>query len=211
MLKRCLTLLMVTIMLIGETHEIPRLWNAFKVSNAFSEKYTIAFENDFRTYNLGEEMYYYHGDIGISFSVFNSYKLNVNFREVFELKSGVWKKEHRPHVTLSNKMKIGNFSFSGRTRIEFRIKQDQESVVRSRNMVTVKYNQSFTKLKIVPYIADEIFADSEKNKINRNRFYLGIKMNGFSFGKPTLYFMQQRDLKNDVWEGRNILGIKLAF
>ena len=203
--------LVATTLLMGETHEIPQLWNAFKVSNALSEKYTIAFENDFRFYNLGEEMHYYHGDIGISFQIFGSYKLNVNFREVFELKSSVWKKEHRPHVTLSNKMNFGDFSFSGRTRIEFRLKQDQESIVRSRDMVTIKYNQSFTKLKIVPYFSDEIFADSENNTINRNRFYLGIEMNGFSFGKPTLYFMQQRDLKNDVWEGRNILGIKLAF
>ncbi len=211
MIKNFLKILIPTMLLFGDTHEIPQFWNAYKVSGSLSENYTVSFENDFRTYNLGEEMHYFHGDIGISFSVFESYNLSVNFREVYELKSGVWQQEHRPHVTLSKKMNIGNLGFSGRTRIEYRLKQDKDGIIRSRDMVALKYNRSFTKFELVPYIADEIFFDFDKSELNRNRIYLGVEIKNFPVGKPVLYFMQQRDWNGNRWEGRNIIGIKLSL
>jgi len=53
--------------------------------------------------------------------------------------------------------------------------------------------------------------DSGSTFRNRNRFYLGVKIKKLSVYKPTLYFMQQRSLKNNKWESFGVLGLKISF
>jgi hypothetical protein len=60
-------------------------------------------------------------------------------------------------------------------------------------------------------MADELFYNLADKEINRNRFYLGVKVKKLSVYKPTLYFMQQRSLKNNKWESFGVFGIKISF
>ena len=83
----------------------------------------------------------------------------------------------------------------GRSRLEYRIK-DSGSSFRNRNMISVDIGNGWTSLKIIPYLADEIFYDLSNNEINRNRFYIGFKIKNLTRFKPTVYLMQQRNLNN---------------
>ena len=69
----------------------------------------------------------------------------------------------------------------------------------------------WTSLKVIPYFADEMFYDLSSNEINRNRFYIGCKIKNLTRIKPTIYFMQQRSLKNNEWDTIGVLGIKISF
>ena len=168
-------------------------------------------EGDFRSFNMGEQLKYYHGDIGISFPLVANFKLSVNFREVFEWKGDAWKQEHRPHGTLSTKMKFGSLGVSARSRFEYRMKQDKDPVIRNRDMVAIKIGKGFTPLKLVPYVADEIFYDMEASELNRNRLYLGVEIKRIQFVKTAVYFLQQNDLNDEQWEPTNVVGMKFSF
>jgi len=78
-------------------------------------------------------------------------------------------------------------------------------------MVSVNLGNGWTSLKVIPYLADEMFYDLSNNEINRNRFYIGCKIKNLTRFKPTIYFMQQRSLKNNKWDTIGILGIKISF
>lgn len=207
-MKKLLTSIFIPFLLIAEQ---PELWQAAKVSNRLNDTYTLSVESDFRSFNLGEQLKYYHGDIGISFPLIANFRLSVNFREVFEWKSETWKQEHRPHGTLSTKMKFRTLGISVRSRFEYRMKQDKNPVIRNRNMIAAKFDKGFTLLKLVPYIADEIFYDFEESELNRNRFYVGFEIKSISFMKATVYYLQQNDLKENEWKPTNIVGMKFSF
>ena len=66
-------------------------------------------------------------------------------------------------------------------------------------------------MKLVPYMADELFYNLADKQINRNRFYIGCKIKNLTRFKPTIYFMQQRNLKNNEWDTIGVLGIKISF
>jgi len=188
-----------------------QFWHAEKFQKKINEKTSLSLEQDFRSFNMGEQLKYYHGDIGISFPLIANFKLSVNFREVFEWKGDTWKQEHRPHGTVSTKMKFGPLGVSARSRFEYRMKQDKDPVIRNRDLVSIKFGKGFTPLKLVPYIADEIFYDLEESELNRNRFYVGCEIKSISFMKTAIYFLQQNDLKNEAWEVTNVVGMKFSF
>ncbi len=187
-----------------------QFWHAEKVSHSFSNKLSISFEDDFRSEGFGKNNYYFHGDIGLKYSLNSSISLYANFREVFEEKSSGWIQEHRPHGSVTIKFKRGLISTTGRSRLEYRIK-DSRSSFRNRNMISVNLGNGWTSLKIIPYFADEMFYDLSNNEINRNRFYIGCKIKNLTRFNPTIYFMQQRSLKNNKWDTIGIIGIKISF
>ncbi len=181
-------------------------WHAEKFNRNFTDKWAMALEQDFRS---EKNLYYVHADIGIKYKVNPHLSLSLNFREVFEQKNP-WVSEHRPHATVATKFKAGGLAVSARSRIEYRIKTDKE-VFRNRDMVTIKLRKSFSPLKLVPYIADEIFYDFEHKELNRNRAYVGITIKSIPYLNPTIYLMQQSDYKNEQWNSILILGFKFNF
>ena len=187
-----------------------QFWHAEKITQSISDKLSLIFEDDFRSESFGENNYYFHGDIGLKYKLSSAISFNTNFREVFEKKSSGWVQEHRPHGTVSMKKKFGLISTTGRIRMEYRIK-DSGSTFRNRNMLTLDFGNGWTSMKLVPYVADELFYNLADKEINWNRFYLGVKVKKISVYKPTLYFMQQRSLKNIKWESFGVLGIKISF
>ena len=187
-----------------------QFWHAEKITQSFSDKLSLTFEDDFRSESFGENNYYFHGDVSLKYKLSSAIFFNANFREVFEKKSSGWVQEHRPHGTVSMKKKFGLISTTGRVRMEYRIK-DSGSTFRNRNMLTLDFGNGWTSMKLVPYMAEELFYNLADKEINRNRFYLGVKVKKLSVYKPTLYFMQQRSLKNNKWESFGVLGIKISF
>ena len=151
------------------------LWHAEKFNRKISDKLSIALEQDLRSES---SLYYVHSDFGFKYKIGTRWAFNINFREVFENKEGVWVSEHRPHGTVSTNRNFGALNVSARSRIEYRIKQDKDPVFRNRDMVTIKFGQGFTALKIIPYIADEIFYDLENKKLNRNITKMTVHFQG---------------------------------
>ncbi len=210
-LERLLVFLICISFISAQGFEDNQFWHAEKFQKKINEKTSIALEQDFRMGNNASELIYVHADFGIKRKLTKSFSVNLNFREVFEQKGDVLTREHRPHGQLAWKGKSGPFALSSRARLEYRMKQDKDPVIRNRDLVSIKIGKGFTPLKLVPYIADEIFYDMEESELNRNRFYIGCEIQSISIIKTALYFLQQKDLKNDVWEPTNVVGMKFSF
>lgn len=117
-----------------------------------------------------------------------------------------------PHINGTVKAKWNNLVFKDRSRLEYRIKEDDDNSWRYRNKLSVDLPFKWTKLNIQPYIADEIFYNFDENTLNRNRAYAGFKILFLENLRGEIYYMHQ-STKSSEWKGCNILGtsLKSAF
>lgn len=187
-----------------------QFWHAEKLALTLNEKHRLTLEQDFRSGNQDADLYYVHSDFGIQHKMSPVLAWSLHFREVFVDGSEGWFPEHRPYGQFVVKLPFGPFSTSTRARFEYRILPDERKV-RNRDMITIKLRRSYTPLKLVPYMADEIFYSLKDQKLNRNRFYIGFAVKKFSRGTPVFYYMYQSSLKNGQWTGINVWGIKIGL
>jgi hypothetical protein len=189
-------------------------WNTESISYKISDDWNIGLEEEFRYGDDMSNFYYNHTDIGAIYSgMARWFDLGFNYRHIYEEESSDWKKEHRPHVNGTIKYRLKNFSFSNRGRFEFREREDADEAWQYRNKISVKTPTGFTRYKIKPYLADELFFDSDSKELNRNRFYSGFSFQIFNNLRPEIYCLLQRSKASSTgkWSDYNIVGTKLKL
>jgi hypothetical protein len=150
-----------------------QIWNTDGQEKKISENAKITAEEEFRWGDNANQLYYHHYDVGF-FYVFNkNFDLSLNYRHVYERKKGKFRIENEPSINAILKWALWDFNFSDRSRIEYRHFDYQSDFWRYRNKLTAKFPWKFTKIKIQPYLADEIFISSRGAAFNNNRFYSG--------------------------------------
>jgi hypothetical protein len=185
-----------------------QLWQTTSAETKLNTDLKIKVEEELRFGDDISELYYTHTDGGIDYKVTDGLHLGLNYRQIYEKKKGEWKYENRPHANGTLKWKIEGFSFSDRSRLEFRKPEDKDAKWRYRNKLTVNLPWKWTEFEIQPYVADEIFIDFEGDKFNRNRLYGGIKMKIIKNLKAELFYLWQSSKTDDDWIDYNVLGIK---
>ena len=185
-------------------------WNTESVSYKINQDLKMKLEEEFRFGDDGGNLYYQHSDLGLSYSGLTDWlDLAINYRQVFEKKSGEWKYENRPHLNASVAWKMFDIACGNRARFEYRHREDSENYWRYRNKLTVKLPFKFTALEIQPYIADEIFYDFDEETLNRNRLYAGFSLRLFKDLKGDMFYLWQSSKSNDKWSDIHVLGTKL--
>ncbi len=187
-------------------------WYAMNFSWKIKENWKFAWEKELRFGDDVRDHYYFHADLGVTYSGFAKWlDVGIYYRQVFEEKSLNWTQEYQPHLDATLKFDIGEFKINNRGRLEFRNKKDSDFSLRYRNKFTVKFPFKLTRLKIQPYIADEIFADFDAGEMNRNRLYVGLVMDIVQNLKMELFYLWQTSKSSGNWDDLNILGTKLKF
>jgi len=189
-------------------------WGTASVSYEISDEWKLDLEEEARWGDDMRNPYYNHTDVGAVYSgLADWFDLGINYRYINEEKSNEWKKEHRPHVNGTVKWKLCDFSFSNRSRFEFREREDSDEVWQYRNKLSLKSLLNLTKYKIQPYIADETFFDSDLKELNRNRLYSGLSFNIFKNLKGDVYYLWQRSKSSSSgkWTDVNAVGTKLKI
>ncbi|MFC1667685.1 DUF2490 domain-containing protein [Candidatus Omnitrophota bacterium] len=189
-------------------------WATVKVSTKLSDEWKAGIEEEFRRGDDMSNPYYNHADVGFSYSgLADWFVFSLNYRHIKEEKSNDWKTEYRPHLNGTIKWEWQDFSFSNRSRFEFRERQDADEVWQYRNKISAKFPISFTKHKIQPYIADETFFDSDSKELNRNRLYSGLSFKIFKSLKGDIFYLWQRSKSSSSgkWTDYNVVGTKLKL
>ncbi|MFC1704357.1 DUF2490 domain-containing protein [Candidatus Omnitrophota bacterium] len=212
--KVLLIILVIKVVFIGKCFAFDdgdfQHWNAESFSWKIDEEWKMKLEEEFRWGDDATNPYYQHSDLGVTFSGIAEWlDLGVNYRHIYEEKSGGWKVENRPHLNATIKWKVADFSFSNRGRFAYRNREDAENFWQYRNKVTVKFPFKLTKLKIQPYIADEIFYDFDVDMLNRNRLYSGFSFILFEHVGAELYYLWQTKESSDKWKDTYVLGTKI--
>jgi hypothetical protein len=186
-----------------------QLWNTVSIEGKLSQRWKIKLEEEFRFGDSMEALYYHHTDLGLSYKLTNWFYLGLNFRQIYEKKKEAWKKESRPHLNLTYKFALGNFKFKNRGRLEYRIKEDKR-YFRFRNKFTINL-LPIGKNKIKLYIADEVFYDFDKDRLNRNRLCAGLKLKLLEELNLDTFYLWQTTEKKGNWIDYNVMGVKINF
>ena len=140
--------------------------------------------------------------------------LGFNYRGINEKTSNGWKYEHRPHLNVTLKAKYKGAALSNNSRFEFRMRKSAEDKLRYRNKAMIKFPWKWSKWKIQPYLADEIFFDTECVEMTRNRVYAGINAKLLKDLSLEVYYVRENNkTSSNDWNDVNVLGakLKLAF
>lgn len=190
-----------------------QLWATQSMEVKFQERIKMTIEEEERFSRDVRELSYHHTDGGIEYEVSDWLDAGINYRQVYELKKRKWIEESRPHINGTLKYKWQGLKFADRNRLEFRIIKGRKDNVRYRNKFTLSYPLEIWSLKAEPYVADEIFVSSDGTNLNRNRFYVGLKMKVLKNLKPEVFYMWQasKSGKSTKWTDHNVIGLKVGL
>ena len=185
-----------------------QFWNTYNIAGNLSDKWKMGLEAEYRFGDNIRELYYQHSDLGFTYKAIDWFSMGINYRQVFELSSGVWTKENRPHFNGTFKWTMFNAKFEDRSRFELRIRAGRDNVWRYRNKLSLAFPVKWTQFNIQPYISDEIFVDFEGAGLNRNRLYAGAKASLLEHLSTDVFYLWQASKSGDAWPGINVIGLK---
>jgi hypothetical protein len=188
-------------------------WSKAGLAFDINKDWAVTFEEEFRLGDNAGKLYYHSSDLGFLYRGFADWiDLGVNYGQVFEKDSSdVWRTEKRPHFNVTLKGQLFNFDLSDRSRLEYRDRENKKDVWRYRNKLTVKLPAAFTKFKLQPYVADEVFINFDKEDFNKNRLYSGILFSLSKNIKGDIFYLWQSSKSDGNWEDINVLGTQLKF
>lgn len=133
-----------------------------------------------------------------------SAKLNYRFDRNNDYETQNYDLNHRIDIGVSYKYKIQKFQIGVRTKIQSKTEQSRQSnPTFSRNKFSVRYKLNSS---ISPYTAYEFYYQfNDRQIINRNRFYLGIKLKVNSNSSIKGYYLYENKFNvinpkhNHIW------------
>lgn len=191
-----------------------QIWNTDVEEVKIYKGVKFAMEQEFRFGGDASEFYYQHYDFGFVFGFDKMLDIGLSYRQVFERSKRKWMEEDMPNVNATLKLDLWKFKFDDRNRIEYRHFRHKDDSIRYRNKFALKLPLDFAKIKISPYVSDEIFVVSTGAGFNENRFFTGAEFDLTKYAKFDLYYMLKHNrIFGDKWSWVNALGtkIKIAF
>jgi hypothetical protein len=188
-------------------------WQTSALAFDISEDFAFTAAQEFRVGRHNGNPYLHNIDLGLVYKgLADGPDIGFSFKKEYEKDSGgKFRHENRPHLNLTFKRRIFDFDTSNRVRLEHRNRETKEDLFRLRNKTTVKLPYKFTKLKLQPYIADEVFINLGENNINQNRLSFGLSSKLAKNINVGVYYMWKTSKSTDGWTGTNVIGTQLKF
>ncbi|MDD2752963.1 MAG: DUF2490 domain-containing protein [Candidatus Omnitrophica bacterium] len=192
-----------------------QVWNTDGQEFKPNKFFKITTEEEFRWGNNASDFYYQHYDAGLAYLFNKNFNFGGGFRYINEKKSGKFREESEPYFLFLAYWKLAGINFSDRTRIEYRYYDYQVNSWRFRNKLDIKSPWTFTRFKIQPFVADEVFFRFNGIDLNENRLYAGLSFALTKNLSAELSYLW-RTTKNTntcTWNDTNVFSIKtkLAF
>ena len=191
-----------------------QIWNTDVEDIKIYKNVKYSMEQEYRFGEDATELYYQHYDFGFVYGFDKRLDLGFFYRLVFERYKKKWREEDMPNVNATIKLDFWKFKFDDRNRIEFRHFRYQDDSIRYRNKFALRYPVDFKKMKISPYLSDEVFITSTGAGFNENRFCPGVEFELTKNAKADFYYMlKENRVRGSKWTWVNALGIrgKIAF
>jgi len=137
--------------------------------------------------------------------------VGAGYKKVYAQDDDDWTTEDRPMLDAAVKTKVGGFGVTDRSRLEYRLVQDEDPTWRYRNRLTVTSPVTFTSLKIQPYTAEEVFVNFDEQGFNQQRLYGGAFIPLHEKVRLELFYSWKLDKSDDDWRDTNVLGSWVYF
>jgi hypothetical protein len=132
--------------------------------------------------------------------------VGVGYKRVYTKGDDDWSMENRPMLDAAVKTKVYGFGVTDRSRLEYRLIQEEDEVWRYRNRLTVTSPVTFTPLQIQPYAAEEVFVTSDGQGFSQQRLYGGVFIPLHEKVRLELFYIWKLDKSDDDWHDTNVLG-----
>jgi hypothetical protein len=131
------------------------------------------------------------------------------------------KQERRPYVSATLRGKLFDRDVSNRFMVEYREFSSASDYWRFRDKVTL--NSMFesgdtrgirllNRDRFRPYLADEVFFNSNGQGFSQNRAYLGVKIKIVkNVGADVYYLYQSVENSSNRWQDNHIIGMDITF
>ena len=149
--------------------------------------------------------YYSHLDVALSYDYLDWLEIGTSYRYRSTATDSGWKRENRPSINAEFKWSWLDFEFSDNNKLEYRIREDNEDIFRYKNKLTIEYPVGWTKLKISPYVSEEIFLDFDVGRLNGLRLESGFSMQILENSELCIGYQFANDKKGDDWTETNYL------
>ncbi len=137
--------------------------------------------------------------------------VGVGYKRVWAKPGDDWEIENRPMLNAAVKTRVHGFGVTNRSRLEYRMPQDEEPSWRYRHRLTVTSPVTFTPLKIQPYTAEEVFYSFDGQGFNQQRLYGGVYIPLHEKVRLELFYIWKLDKEDDGWHDTNVLGSWIYF
>jgi hypothetical protein len=167
---------------------------------------------------LGEEAQkftYHHADLGFVYKGLADWAdLGFNYRHIYSrYGSGDWREQMRPHINVTVTGTLGEIDISDRSRIEYRDADYVKDIWWYTNKLTVKLPYKFTKWKLQPCFADQVYINLDGHNYDKNKVYSGFSFEpakdvrgGLHYVWDSYRFAGRRINTNILW-----LQLKICF
>jgi len=191
----------------GFVHDINGPWML-----QFKETYYYFFEDSGSDHPKSDISILYKGQDDV-------YDIGAGF--IYVDRSQSIKQESRPYLYMILRGKLVGCELANRAMIEHRDISGGGSYWRFRDKIT--YNSLFETLdtrgirllnsdRLRPYIADEVFLNSNGQGFNQNRVYTGLHVKIVNdIGADVYYLLQTLENNEDRWRNNNIIGAELTL
>lgn len=190
-------------------------WSKASVAWKITDDWKTKFSTDFRFGDKASDFYYQNLIFSVKYyGIVDWFNIGLHYQQVFEDLGSGWKQENRPFFTFEFVAPISKIVLKNRSRFEYRNRQDNTNMFRYRNKTTFGVPIKIAKFQFRPYIADELFYDSDQNAISRNRLYGGINFRickHISFDIHYLWQRDKEDVVGRVFQNWHILGTGLEL
>ncbi|MHC4353462.1 MAG: DUF2490 domain-containing protein [Planctomycetota bacterium] len=156
---------------------------------------------------------YHHTDLGFVYQGLADWvDFGFNYRHAFKrYGSSDWHQERRPHVNVTVKSRLGEIDLYDRSRLEYRDKDYARDQWRYTNKLTLKLPYEFTKWKMRPCFADQVYIDLDGYVLNKNKVYSGFSFELSEDVLGVLQYVWDSDKTYGTWRNTNILWLQLKF
>jgi len=132
--------------------------------------------------------------------------VGVGYKRVWAKPGDEWEIENRPMLNAAVKSKVHGFGVTNRSRLEYRMPQDEGPFWRYRHRLNITSPVTFTPLKIQPYTAGEVFYSFDGQGFNQQRLYGGVYIPLHEKVRLELFYLWKLDKEDHDWHDTNVLG-----
>jgi hypothetical protein len=132
--------------------------------------------------------------------------VGVGYKRIYAKPGDDWEIENRPMLYAAVKSKVYGFGVTNRSRLEYRMPQDEGPFWRYRHRLNIVSPVTFTPLNIQPYTAGEVFYSFDGQGFNQQRLYGGVYIPLHEKVRLELFYLWKLDKEDDDWHDTNVLG-----
>lgn len=204
--------LFASLFVSGQTIETESyLWNYSSVSKTINKKNELLLGEKLH-YSINEgQINYHHFDLILYHRFNKNFTLGMAVRNAYSGVSENQIKEITPQVYGVYKAGLKRLTVNWSNRIDYRNFDTGEKQTRYRSKLTLALKDRFTKARIQPYMAEEMFVKFNEEGLYNVRFFGGLYLFETTYLKVDLYYCYIFHDQGLSWGHQNVKGLNLYF